>query len=102
VRCLAVLLLALGVSPCSIGEELKDPTRPPYIIAPAKHDDEHKLLPHVTAIFLSSTRRIAIFNAQPVHVGDNVGAYHIDEIAAQGVRYSMSGHSGFAPLAAVR
>jgi hypothetical protein len=97
-----MLLLAFGVSPCSLCEELKDPTQPPNIIAAGKHTDEHKQLPRVTAIFLSSTRRIAIFNAQPVHVGDNVGAYRIDEIAAQGVRYSMSGHSGFAPLVTVR
>jgi hypothetical protein len=94
----AVLLVALGFSPFANCEELKDPTRPPANLAPGKHAEEHKALPHVTAIFLSGTRRIAIFNAQPVHAGDSVGGYHIDEIAAEGVRYSMSGHSGFAPL----
>jgi hypothetical protein len=44
-------------------------------------------------------RRIAIFDAQPVRAGDTVGAYRIDEVDALGVRYSVSGHSEFAPLA---
>jgi hypothetical protein len=98
VRCAVALLLALAFATFTNSEELKDPTRPPGIIAPGKHSEEHKALPHVTAIFLSGARRIAIFNAQPVHAGDSVGGYHIDEIDAEGVRYSMSGHSGFAPL----
>jgi hypothetical protein len=98
VRCAVALLLALALPTFTNSEELKDPTRPPGIIAPGKHSDEHKVLPHVTAIFLSGTRRIAIFNAQPVHAGDRVDGYHIDEIAAEGVRYSMDGHSGFALL----
>jgi hypothetical protein len=89
--------LALALPAFANSEELKDPTRPPGI-APGKHSEEHKVLPRVTAIFLSGTRRIAVFNAQPVHAGDSVGGYHIDEIGAEGVRYSMSGHPGFAPL----
>ena len=97
-RCAVALLLALAFATFTNSEELRDPTRPPGIIAPGKHSEEHKALPHVTAIFLSGSRRIAIFNAQPVHAGDSVGGYHIDEIGAEGVRYSMSGHSGFAPL----
>jgi hypothetical protein len=98
VRSVAVLLLALAFPAFAHSEELKDPTRPPAIVVPGKHSEVHKALPHVTAIFLSGTRRIAIFNAQPVHAGESVGGYHIDEIAAEGVHYSMDGHSGFAPL----
>ena len=94
----AVLLVALGFAPLTNCEELKDPTRPPAILASGKHAEDHKALPLVTAIFLSGNRRVAIFNAQPVHAGDSVGGYRIDEVAAEGVRYSMSGHSGFAPL----
>jgi hypothetical protein len=99
VRCLAILLLVLGVLPRANGADLRDPTRPPAAITPALQGGEHKLLPRVSAVFLSSRRRIAIFNAQPVQAGDSVGIYHIDEIDARGVRYSSSGHSGFAPLA---
>jgi hypothetical protein len=98
VRCAVLLPVALGVALCANGAELKDPTRQPVTDTPAKASGEHKLLPRVSAIFLSSSRRIAIFNAQPVRAGDSVGIYHIDAIEAQGVRYSCSGHSAFAPL----
>ena len=97
-RCTVALLLGLAFPVFAHPDELKDPTRPPGIVAPGKHSEEHKALPHVTAIFLSGSRRIAIFNAQPVHAGDSVGGYRIDEIEAEGVRYSTAGHSGFAPL----
>jgi len=92
------LPLALGVALCANGAELKDPTRPPAASTPGKPSGEHKPPPRVSAIFLSSSRRIAIFNAQPVRAGDSVGIYHIDAIEPQGVRYSCSGHSAFAPL----
>ena len=94
-----MLLWSLGVALCANGAELKDPTRPPVSSStPGKPAGEHKRAPLVSAIFLSSSRRIAIFNAQPVQAGDSVGIYHIDEIVAHGVRYSSSGHSAFAPL----
>jgi hypothetical protein len=99
VRCVAVLLLA-GLFSCpAAADDLKDPTRPPTMDVTIKHIDEIKLLPHVSAIFVSSTRRIAIFNDQPVHAGDRVGAYRIDEVNARGVRYSTAGHTAFAALA---
>jgi hypothetical protein len=98
VRCAALLPSALCVALCANGAELKDPTRSPVISIPGKPTAEHKPPPRVSAIFLSSSRRIAIFNAQPVQAGDSVGIYHIDEIDAHGVRYSCSGHSAFAPL----
>ena len=97
-RCTTLLPLALGVALCANGAELKDPTRPPVTSTPGKPSGEHKLPPRVSAIILSSNRRIAIFNAQPVRAGDDVGIFHIDEIEARGVRYSSSGHSAFAPL----
>ena len=97
-RFAAALFLALALPMVANSGELNDPTRPPQITATGKHSEEQKVLPRVTAVFLSGTRRVAIFNAQPVHAGDSVGGYRIDEIAAQGVRYSVDGHSGFAPL----
>jgi hypothetical protein len=104
VRHAAALTLALAVAtviaPHASGEELRDPTRPPTAIIASKHAEERK--PQVSAVFLSSTRRIAIFNAQPVRAGDTLGIYHIDEVGALGVRYSESGRSDFAPLAGVR
>jgi hypothetical protein len=98
-RCVNVLLLAGVFSLPANAEDLKDPTRPPMLSVPIKHADEHRTLPHVSAIFLSSSRRIAIFNDQPVHAGDRIGAYRIDEVTALGVRYSSLGHTAFAALA---
>jgi hypothetical protein len=94
------LAFAPGIARHANGEELRDPTRPPTPVVSGKHAEERK--PQVSAVFLSNTRRIAIFNSQPVRVGDRVGIYHIDEVEAHGVRYSASGRSEFAPLAAVR
>lgn len=98
-RCVGILLLAWGLSLPATAGDLKDPTRPPIMDVPIKHNDGIKLLPHVSAIFVSSTRRIAIFNDQPVRAGDRVGAYLIDEVNARGVRYSTAGHTAFAALA---
>jgi hypothetical protein len=98
VRYVNVLLLAGVFSLPANAVDLKDPTRPPILTVPIKHADEHRPLPHVSAIFLSSTRRIAIFNDQPVRAGDRVGEYRIDEVTARGVRYSSSGHTAFAAL----
>jgi hypothetical protein len=94
-----VLLLGWIFSLPATAEDLKDPTRPPIVEVPIKHIDGIKLLPRVSAIFVSSTRRIAIFNDQPVRAGDHVGAYRIDEVNARGVRYSTAGHTAFAALA---
>jgi hypothetical protein len=96
----APLLIFAGMFSLSASAaDLKDPTRPPILEVPIKLTDEHKLLPRVSAIFISSTRRIAIFNDQPVRAGDQVGVYHIEEVTALGVRYSTAGHSAFANLA---
>ena len=99
-RCVSVLLLAGVFLLPANAADLKDPTRPPILNVPIKHADEHRPLPlpHVSAIFLSNTRRIAIFNDQPVRAGDRVGAYRIDEVTAHGVRYSTLGHTAFVSL----
>ncbi len=103
-RLAAALTIALafapGVAPNASGEDLRDPTRPPTPVIAGKHAEERK--PTVSAVFLSNSRRIAIFNSQPVRAGDTVGIYHIDEVQAHGVRYRASGRSEFAPLASVR
>jgi hypothetical protein len=98
VRYVGLLLLAGVFSLRATAGDLKDPTRPPIIEVPIKHIDEIRLLPHVSAIFVSSSRRIAIFNNQPVRAGDRVGAYRIDEVNTRGVRYSTAGHTAFAAL----
>jgi len=102
-RHLSLLLIGtLGALQAQAGD-LKDPTRPPLVVVegPLKQAAAAPLLPQVSAIFISSTRRVAVVDGQPVRAGDQVGAFHIEEVTAQGVRYSSAGHSAFAPLAVV-
>jgi len=83
----------------AMASDLKDPTRPPAPIAAAKQHAEHVSLPVVSAIFISGSRRVAVFNDQPVHEGDSVGAYRIETITATGVHYRSAGQPAFAALA---
>lgn len=99
-RCLALLAPLLLLTLPAVADGLKDPTRPPVVVAAAAHPKPRPVLPRVSAIFVSNDRRVAIVDDQPVRVGDSVGIYHIDEINAGGVRYSASGHSAFAALGA--
>jgi hypothetical protein len=93
----ALILCAAAPTGSAHGADLKDPTRPPAtaVNGPAA---VRAVLPRVTAVFVSADRRVAIFNDQPVQVGDHVGKYHIEAISAEGVRYSSDGHSAFAAL----
>jgi hypothetical protein len=99
-RALVWMLPPFLVAATAASADLKDPTRPPALPPPvAAHGPEHAPPPKVSAIFFSGVRRIAIFNEQPVHAGDVVGAFQIDEVTVDGVRYTSGGHSAFAPLA---
>jgi hypothetical protein len=92
-------ILLLLCAPLAGAADLKDPTRPPIVVLPSLHAAAAAAPPpRTSAIFMSDSRRVAIFNGQPVQTGDSVGAYHIDEVTALGVRYHTSGHDAFAPL----
>jgi hypothetical protein len=90
-------ILALLCAPLAGAADLKDPTLPPIKVLPSLHAAAPPP-PRTSAIFISNSRRVAIFNDQPVQAGDSVGAYHIDAVTALGVRYRTSGHDAFAPL----
>jgi len=92
----ALALLALAT--LAPAQELKDPTRPPTTATPPTRREAAVTRPRVTAIFLSAQRRVATFDAQPVHVGDRVGGCLIEEITSAGVRYRTQGQSLFAAL----
>jgi hypothetical protein len=97
-RDLIFCLCVLGLGASAIAADLKDPTRPPGASNAAKQRELRVALPRVTAILTSSRGRVAIFNDQPVQVGDKVGAYRINDITATGVVYSTLGKSAFAAL----
>jgi hypothetical protein len=97
---LAAALALLFAATAGHAQELKDPTLPPQVAAAAQTRRETPApRPRVTAIFLSAQRRVATFDDQPVHVGDRVGAFLIEEITSAGVRYRTQGQSLFAALA---
>ena len=93
----AVAALVLwGAAAAAAG--LRDPTAPPPTAAPVHSAKKAVALPQVSAIFLSTNRRVAIFDGKAVAAGDRVGDLRIDEVTQDGVRYSDHGHSAFAPL----
>jgi hypothetical protein len=96
-----LILLLVACAPSAESVDLKDPTKRPVVVQAPAAAAVHAAPagPVVSAIFYSGTRQVAVFNDQPVQVGDRVGAFRIEEITANGVRYSAGGHSAFAPLA---
>jgi hypothetical protein len=97
-----LLIWVAAAAATAAAADLKDPTPPALPPPVAAHAPDHPPPPKVSAIFFSGVRRIAIFNEQPVHAGDVVGTYQIDEVTVDGVRYTSGGHSAFAPLAVRR
>ena len=72
-------------------DPLRDPTRPPA--RAAAHAGVAQAGPTLSAVFSSGNRRSAIFNGRLVKAGDAVGAFQIDEVLADGVRYRHGGAS---------
>jgi len=89
--CGAALLCgtALRATPAAAGE-LRDPTRPPLALAGARHES----VPVLSAVITSGPVRGAIVNGEFVRAGASVDGYTIEEVLADGVRYSHAGHTG--------
>ena len=91
--CLAVLLT--GASVARAGDGLVDPTRPTSTVAAPENEGDGI---HVEAIILRTGSHVAIVNGHIVRAGDHVGDTLIEEVTADGVRYSQHGRSAFARL----
>ncbi|HYK26172.1 MAG TPA: hypothetical protein VEV18_07925 [Steroidobacteraceae bacterium] len=91
--CLAVLLA--GASVGRAADELVDPTRPTSTVAPPESEGNGI---HVEAIIVRAGSHIAIVNGHIVRAGDHLGDTLIEEVTADGVRYSKNGQSVFARL----
>jgi hypothetical protein len=76
----------LGVAQCCAAQEIRDPTRPPMRDAQAT-DAAREPAPVLSAVMSFDGRRIAIFNGRVVSGGSVVGAYTIDSVLEDGVRY---------------
>jgi cytochrome c1 len=80
-----VLLTALGFCFPAHADGLRDPTRPPL---PQSHSAApHESVPVLSAVLTFGGTRTAIFNGQLVRGGSVVGAYTIDAVLEDGVRY---------------
>jgi hypothetical protein len=80
-----VLLTALGLGWTAHADGLRDPTRPPL---PQSHSAAlRESVPVLSAVLTFGGTRTAIFNGQLVRSGSVVGAYTIDSVLEDGVRY---------------
>jgi len=91
---MAFVLLA----PLSHADPLIDPTRPPVTVHKSGPVNLAEPVVHVTAIFSSGERRVAVLDGQVVKVGDRVGVVTVQEITPDGVRYLRAGRVEFARL----
>jgi len=89
--CLAVLLA--GTSGARAGDGLVDPTRPTSTVA-APESEGNGI--RVEAVIVRAGSHIAIVNGHIVRAGDHLGDTLIEEVTADGVRYSKNGQSVFA------
>jgi hypothetical protein len=95
-----VLTLAVIFVPPASADELRDPTRPPVA---AHHESAPSEPPPVlSAVMGSGPDRVAIFNGRVVRSGGSVGAYLIQTVFEDGVRYRHAGviHELYLPRAA--
>jgi hypothetical protein len=83
--CVAALCVAALGPTLARSEELRDPTRPPLPQSHAAAPREPA--PVLSAVLTFNRERSAIFNGQLVHRGSVVGAYTIDSVLEDGVRY---------------
>ena len=79
------LTFALGLALTASADELRDPTRPP--LPQSRTAAFHEPLPVLSAVLTFGGERTAIFNGQLVRGGSIVGAYTIDSVLEDGVRY---------------
>jgi hypothetical protein len=75
----------LGLAWTANADGLRDPTRPPL---PQSHAAAlRESVPVLSAVLTFGGMRTAIFNGQLVRSGSVVGAYTIDSVLEDGVRY---------------
>lgn len=68
---------------------LPDPMRPP--VAAGRSAEPRESTPVLTAVLKFDGERSAIFNGHLVHGGTSVGAYTIEAVLEDGVRYRHGG-----------
>lgn len=72
------------------GQGMRDPTRPPLPETRATAS-AREAAPIVSAVMNFNGKRTAIFNGHLVHSGSTLGAYTIEAVLEDGVRYRHAG-----------
>lgn len=94
-RYLAVILLSLTAR-AAMADRLVDPTRPYNAKSDSTAEPTDSI--RLEAILRSGDRHLAIINGKVVRAGERVGPARIDEVFADGVRYTRDGQSHTARL----
>ena len=91
---LAALLLSMSAK--AAADRLVDPTRPPQ--APEASNSTSPETVRVEAVLRSAERDLAIVNGKIVRAGDHVCGARVEEILADGIRYTRDGQVHIARL----
>jgi MSHA biogenesis protein MshK len=75
-RLLAAAMMACGCQASATAQVLADPTRPPVVSTTqeAGSDEQRAAGPRLQSILLSSSRKIAVIDGQPVGLGGKTGS----------------------------
>jgi MSHA biogenesis protein MshK len=92
---LAAILLSAAARTAS-ADRLADPTRPASAKADTTAEPTDSI--RLEAILRSGERHLAIVNGKVVRAGERIGGALIDEVLADGVRYTRDGQSHTARL----
>jgi MSHA biogenesis protein MshK len=93
--CFAAILLSVTAG-TAVADRLMDPTRPASAKADTTAEPTDSI--RLEAILRSGERRLAIVNGKIVRAGERIGGVRIDEVFADGVRYTRDGQSHIARL----
>ncbi len=85
----AALYACLALAPLAVADELRDPMRPPRPAQAARVAAEP--VPVLSAIISRGGERLAILDGHLARAGDHVGAYAVDLVFVDGVRYHRAG-----------
>jgi len=86
-----LILCMIAAAPPAAADALRDPTRPPATVHSEGASVERA--PVLSAILGPKSDRTAIFNGKVVRSGQSVGAYAIEAVFDDGVRYRRAGVS---------
>jgi hypothetical protein len=85
-----LLLGGLGLASAASGEELRDPMRPPLAEVRSAASVQ-EAAPVLSAVLNFNGQRMAIFNGHLVRSGSSLGAFTIEAVLEDGVRYRHAG-----------